>query len=244
MYRYNGSRQIFRLDLVQFFYLAVLAPTMFVWGKTFLFFLLRNEVDIKLSVGELFIIDTFFSVIAFFIFSAVAVHSLTKTFWIKRREDPKFDLFHLSEYFHLWWSHIVMFGGVMAVLTLMSFVNFFSPFVGVFERWQIYAVLGGGVLAGVVFYYTIWGSDIKQGNFMRLMKLLMGLFFLIHVVGYFVLDPAFSASMAAYWFDFSMFTTMVAAAMLFERSRRANRLQQWLLHPGWGNNIDIFKKSK
>ena len=92
LYRFqNGSKEIFRLDFVQFIYLFIMTPTLFVWLKTFLFYLLRNELEYSLSINELFVIDTIFTVIAVFVISAVAIHSLTKTFWIKRHHNPKFD---------------------------------------------------------------------------------------------------------------------------------------------------------
>ena len=239
IYKFQGGREVFKLDLVQFTYLFILSPILFIWIKSFLFYLLKSELNLRLSAVELFVIDTVFSVIAFYIFAAIAIHTLTKTFWLKRRDDPHFDLFHLSEYFHLWWSHIVIYVGAMTMATFVSGANLLVPLAVVSAKWQVYLTLMGGIIAGIIAFLTIWNSDPQQGNFMRIMKLFFGLFFVVQVIGYFVFDPAFSMIYGGYWFVLALFMSAVWCALFFERSSRANSWRNRFLHSGWGNNIKI-----
>lgn len=243
IYKHNGKKQVFNLDLVQFVYLFVLSPILFVWMKSFLFFILRSESSLSLSVGELFVIDTAFTLAAFFIFSAVAIHTLTKTFWLRKNRDPEFDLFHLSEYYHQWWSHIVIFVGAMVLVTFISLANVISPLTVMHSQWQLYLVITVGFLFGMVFFLSIWNADPKQRNFMKLMKLFVGLFFVLHVGVYFILDSLFRLSYGVYWFVFSMFIAMVISGLFFQRSKWINKFRKRLQHQGWGENI-LVKKEK
>jgi hypothetical protein len=240
----DKKKEIFKLDLSQFVYLFVIAPTFFVWSKSFIFYILRSELQYNLSITDLFVVDTIFSVLGFIIIISIAIHSLTKTFRLKRDRDPSFDLFHLSEYFHLWWTHIVMWLGAMLAVTFVSFVNVLVPFkMGETPKIHFYSLLVVGFLAGVMFFVAVWNSDAKQNNYMRLMKLLFALFFVLHVGIYFILDPGFKMSYAGYWFSFFMFLSAVMAGSTFERYEKPKRLRKKLfLHFNWGNNTNIFKK--
>ncbi|MCB9813298.1 MAG: hypothetical protein H6772_02740 [Pseudomonadales bacterium] len=248
IYRFqNNKKEIFKLDLVQFVYLFIIAPTMFVWMKSFIFYILRNELELSLSVTDLFVVDTIFSVMSFIVFAAISIHSLTKTFWIKRHHDPEFDLFHLSEYFHLWWTHIIIWGGGMVLGTFLSVVNVLVPLeLATATKFQFYLVFGSGFLFGILLFLAIWNSDALQGNFMRLMKLFLALFLLVHIVIYFIFDPKFNISNGMYWFMFATFIASVVAGSTFENNEKTNRLREFFLHVGWGDNkvINVFAKPK
>lgn len=245
MYKFQGkNREIFRLDLVQFVYLFLMAPTLFVWLKTFLFYILRNELEYSLSITELFVIDTVFTVIAILVMAAISIHSLTKTFWIKRHHNPRFDVYHLSEYFHLWWSHIIIWGGVMLLISFVALANVFAPL----ELWLsksmfiLIQTLGG--ITGIFFFMAIWMSDPRQGNFMRLMKLLLVLFATVHIAFYFIFDPKFNSQFILYWVSLAMFVCAAGIGGIFERYEKLSWFRKILLHSGWGENkgIDIFKR--
>lgn len=245
IYRFgNGKRQIFSLDLVQFLYLFVVSPTMFVWAKSLLFYLLKSEINLRLNITELFVVDTLFTLLSFFIFVAITVHSLTKTFKIKRYYDPRFDLYHLSEYFHLWWSHIVIWSGAMAMATFLSVVNLFIPFATPSSPSVFYSLFGCGLILGAVAFLSVWMSDPKQGNFMRLMKILFGVFFLIHVALYFLVDPSLSVNYGLYWVVSAIFFSAVICSATFERYEKTSRFRNLMLYPDWGNNISLFKTKK
>jgi hypothetical protein len=237
--------EIFKLDLVQFVYLFILAPTLYVWMKSFLFYIVRNELDLRLSVTDLFVIDTTFSVLAFIIMAAIAIHSLTKTFKLKRQFDPLFDIFHLSEYFHLWWTHIVIWGGAMLLATFVSISNVLIPFEVInASKTQFYSLLFVGFLSGLLTFFALWMSDAKQGNFMRMMKLFLAFFIMIHILIYFVFEPAFNMTNAGYWFVFFNLFSAVSCASYFERYERTNKIRDFFVHLGWGENVDIFLQKK
>lgn len=243
----NKKKEFLKLDLVQFIYLFLIAPAMFVWSKSFIFYILRNELQLNLSVTDLFIVDTIFSVLSFIVISAIAIHSLTKTFWIKRHHDPEFDIYHLSEYFHLWWTHIVMWGGAMVLGTFMSVVNVIVPLeLVIASKLQFYSLFGLGFILGIVFFFAIWNSDPQQGNYMRLMKLFLAFSLLIHIIIYFIFEPAFNISNGVYWFVLSALSAAVFAASTFERYEKTNRFRNFLLHSGWGENkgVNLFNALK
>lgn len=246
IYKYQDGKQreIFRLDAVQFTYLFLLTPTLYVWGKSFLFYLLRNELDLALSVTDIFVIDTVFSVLAFVIFAALAMHSLTKTFWIRRHHDPEFDIFHLSEYFHLHWTHLVIWIGMTVLISFVSFANIFVPIDVVHSVYQFYTLLFVAVLGGALVFMAIWGSDPGQGDFMRIMKLVLMLVFVLHVVVYFVFDPTFKMEYGAYWFSLFLFAAAAVASFFFDKSPHAKKVRGFWLHAGWGENIQIFPLRK
>lgn len=249
LYKYQDKKlEIFKLDLVQFVYLFILAPTLYVWLKSFLFYILRNELEFRLSATDLFVVDTTFSVLAFVVMAAIAMHSLTKTFRLKRDFDPHFDLFHLSEYFHLWWTHIVMWVGAMVLATFVSVSNVIIPLQLIeLPKSQFYTLLTIGLLSGPITFFAIWMSDARQGNFMRIMKLFLAFFVLIHVLIYFVLDPVFNMTNAGYWFVFSNLLTATLCASVFERYEKKSKIQQFrefFVHQNWGNNINIFANKK
>lgn len=247
LYRFQGKFfELFRLDFVQFIYMFLMAPALFVWLKTFLFYLIRNELEITLSITEIFVIDTVFTVISIFVMGAIAIHSLTKTFWIKRHHDPDFDLYHLSEYFHLWWSHIIIWGGIMLMFTFLSLTNVLIPLD--FELTKIWFLVTQAVaiVCGTIFFFAIWMSESDQGNFMRLMKILLVLVALIHIIVYFVLDPGYNSNYIAYWFVTTGFTTSAAIGGFFERSEKVGFFRSFFLHVGWGDNkgVVLFPKKK
>ena len=248
LYKFQDGkgREVFKLDFVQFMYLFVLSPTIYVWAKSFLHYILRNEIDIALSATDIFIVDTAFSVVAFFTFAALAMHSLTKTFWLKRHHDPEFDMYHLSEYFHLYWTHIAIWTGIMLLIAFISFINLFVPIQVEHAAAAFYTVLSFGALFGSLLFMSIWGSDPGQGNFMRLMKIVLMCMFILHVGVYYVLEPAFKLQYAAYWFSLFLFLAGSFSSMFFERSARVKKIRNFWLHVGWGENkgIQLFPLKK
>lgn len=249
LYRFQDRKlEIFKLDLVQFVYLFILTPTLYVWSKSFLFYILRNELEFKLSVTDLFVIDTAFSVFAFVVVVAIAIHSLTKTFRLKRDYDPHFDIFHLSEYFHLWWTHIVMSTGAMMIATFLSISNIFVPFTLIsLNKPQFYILLVIAIIFGGILFLGLWMMDAKQGNYMRIMKLLLAFFLVVHVLIYFFFEPVFNMTYGTYWFMFMAFFSAVMWGAIFEKHEKTNKLRDFFTtHLNWGNNIDLFghKKNK
>lgn len=238
IYRFNGRKKIFSFDLVQFIYLFIIAPTIFIWLKSFFFYTVRREISHTLTLSQFFFLDTLLSVVGLFLFGILAIHTITKVFKLEKTKDPFADIYQISEYFHLWWSHVLMYVGGFGLFTLVSLLNLFFPFPNgsvLLER-PLLAISGG--IFGLVVYFAVWTSDPLQHrrSFMRLMKLCYVFFFLFHVLLYFAITPEFSTQYVLYWFSFFTFLTMVSCVFFLHRSSRALRFRNSLLHEGWGNN--------
>lgn len=248
LYPHNGKHEFLKLDLVQFFYAFVIAPLLFIWIKTFLFILLKTELGAALTQLQIFIIDTSFSVLCMYIFAFVVIHSLTASFKHKLLRDPLYDIFMHSEFFHLWLSHIMMFGGVMLALTLLGVANLFFTLDVEVPRHLFYILGGMGLLSGSGSFIVVWNSDPKQegANFMRLMKLLFGVFFILHCALYFIFTPSFSAKNGVFWWSFANFIALVACSLFTYKSERANtlfdRISSLFKFNTWGSNKQLFKE--
>lgn len=243
MYRLNGRRELFKFDLVQFVYAFVMSPLLFVWLKTVVFLLLRSDLDLRLSVNQLFMIDTVLSVIFMYLYAFVVIHSLTASFKLKLTKDPISDLFAISEYFHLWLSHIAMYLGLMLLTTGLALANLAYPLPIVMERHQWYLLLAGGLASGGISFAAIWLADPNQGQFLRLMKIALGLFAAILLGAYFIFEPPMRATYAVYWFFLTSYFSSVFFALLAHRSPRTRSWLDRLKHKhGWGKNISLFQK--
>lgn len=242
IYRHTGKREFLKFDLVQFIYAFVIAPILFVWSKSFLFYLLRNELNFRLSPTELFMIDTGFSVVAMFLFAFVMVHSLTKSFNLKLYKDPLYDLFTHSEYFHLWLTHLALFIGPMIMVTFFSIVNLYIPLEVYATKGAFLGFLGLSWVIGLFGFMAVWMSDIEQANFMRIMKLCFALFFMIHASVYFFYDPSFAISYGVYWFGLMFFAAASFVSLFAEKSERAtNFIQRWKHGKSWQFKAILFK---
>jgi hypothetical protein len=187
-------------------------------------------------------IDTGFSVVAMFIFAFVMVHSLTKSFNLKLYKDPLHDLFLHSEYFHLWLTHLVLFIGMMVLVTFFSIVNLYIPLEIYAAKEVFLGFLGLSWVIGLFGFMAVWMSDIEQANFMRIMKLCFAFFFLIHVLVYFFYDPSFSMRYGVYWFGLMMFAAASTVSLFAEKSERATSfIQRWKHGKSWKFKAILFK---
>lgn len=245
LYRLNGKKEILRLDLVQFFYAFIVSPVLFIWFKSLIYMLVRTELDIRLSQGEVFLIDTFFSTAFLYVFAFIVMHSLTKSINLKVGHDPLHDIFKHSEYFHLWLTHLVMYVGGLTLLASVGLVNALIPLGIEVGRWLFYALVASGIPVGLLVFIGVWLSDPKQdrGNFMRLMKLVFGILFLIHVVVYFILDFNFSYPAILFWWTSSLFATTVICSLFVYKSVKAKtlfeRFSDWFKHQKWATRVQV-----
>lgn len=252
VYRLNGRREILQFDVVQFYYAFVIAPLLFVWGKSFLFFLLREEVNLSLSQNELFFWDTLFSLLSIYIFGFVMMHSLTKSFSLRVKQDPLYDIFRISEYFHLWVTHIVMLVGGLLLVSIVSLFNayFELPILPGYPRVYFYLLLAGGYAMGILTFLGIWLSDPKQHrrSFMRFMKLCNGAFFTIHVTIYFIWTPPFDLAHGFYWASLMLFSASTSFSFFTYKSKRFKKkfdlFSNKLKHPGWNFRLQVFNDRK
>lgn len=250
VYRLNGKRELLKLDLVQFFYAFILSPVLFIWLKTFLYFLLKVEANVTLSNGQLFLLDTIYSTFFLYVFAFIVIHSLTKSFNLRQTTDPLYNLFEHSEFFHLWLTHLIMYLGGMILLTILAIVNIWFPLEVTLSEGMFRLLFVSGFLSGFLMFMIVWLSDPKQerANFMRVMKLSFGFFFLIHIVLYFVFSPPFSPALGLYWWSLNAFTALVICSLFAYRSERAlnffEKMSDYLKHHKWGDNIQLFNEKK
>jgi len=248
LYRLNGKKEFIKLDVVQFFYAFVMAPAFFVWIKSFLFIILRTEIDLRLSTTNLFVIDTFLSVLFLYVYGFVVIHALTKSFSLRRSRDPLYDIFAHSEFFHLWLTHLIVFVGTIMLIAIIATFNLLFPLVIEVPRWGFYLLSTSGLVTGVFFFLVVWLSDPKQdgANFMRLMKLLFGIYFLIHLVQYFLFLPSFSAEYSVYWWSLGASVGLVLCSLFVYRSMRAQtwfeRISQYFKHHTWDDRVQLFHR--
>lgn len=235
IYRRTGKRDFLKFDAVQFIHAFVVTPLMFVWVKTFLFYLLRQELEVQLSYSQMFLIDTIFSVLALYIYAFVVIHSLTKSFEIKRYVDPLYDIFTHSEVLHLWISHTAIYAGVMLLSVLFALVNVAVPAQVEVNKLVFFAALAFSFLSGMFGFGGIWLSNFhERGTFLRIMKIFIAIGFIIVVSVYFLFTPEFNGSYAPYWVVFMVFFAMSTCALVFERSERASGWFERFHHKaGW-----------
>ncbi len=246
IYKFQGKKDLLHLDLVQFIYTFILAPLLFIWFKTFFFLMLKANGG--LNQQWLFILDTTVTVVLFYLYAFIVMHSLTKTFRLKSI-DPLYDLFYHNEYIHLWLSHLVMVLGSITLLVLLGFLNLFLPQNISMSYGWLTMILVGSFGLGFLGYLAVMLADPKQKarlSFTRISKLAMGVGFLILVSGFFIFTPSFQASYILYWLVLTFFAGMTTLGMFSYRSQRVkNRVDAWikrLVHFDWGKNHQVLRR--
>jgi len=245
MYRFNGRRQMLKFDLIQFIYGFIVSPILFVCFKSFAFVLVKNELGLSLSINQLFLLDTIVSVILLYIYGFVVIHSLTTSFKLVLLKDPLADLFEYSEYFHLWLSHVVIWVGSALLLSIISIANIFFPFSFGPSKPLFFTSLGIATVVGVMIFISTLLSDPQQRNYLRIMKLLFGIFFFVHAGIYFAFDPAWNMPYILYWSTFTIFTTLVTCSLFAHRSQRAtNFFNRFKYKKGWDFRAELLQPKK
>lgn len=239
LYRQVGKKEFLKLDIVQFVYAFVLGPIAFVWMKSMLYFLSRNEIGATLTPNQLFFIDTAFSVIFLYFSAFVAIHSLTKTFEVKLQKDPLFDILAHSEKFHLWISHtsIYTLGGL--IFMLLGLTNLALPLAIELTRTAFFIILTAALVLGFILYAGIWLSNFTANKFLRLVQLIFGFYFIIQIFAYFFASPSFSGEYIVYWFIVMIFASMVFSFQVISRSQKSRNWINKLHHKhrdGWSEN--------
>lgn len=225
MYRFTGKRDFLVFDLVQFLYTFFFSPLLYIWAKSFLRYILNNELGVSLSSQNLFVIDTAFSVFFLYIYAFVVIHSLTKTFNLKKYKDPFYDFFKESEYLHLWISHQIMFFGAACILLVFGILNIFIPIQIGISRLTLHLVSFSGFVGGIVIYLTSeLTNPAESKKFMRILKLLFGVCFSIVMLFYLALDPSYTGSHSIFWWVFMVFSSATAISFFSYRSRRAKTI--------------------
>jgi len=250
VYQLNGKKEIIKLDMVQFFYAFLLAPILFIWIKSVLYVLLRSELNFVLSPGQLFLIDTSFSLFFLYVFAFVVMHSLTKSINLKVGQDPLHDIFKHSEYFHLWISHLVIYIGAGVLFSCVSIANAFFPLIIDVPRIWFYVVLIVGFITGLLAFMGIWMSDPKQhaAHFLALMKFCFGSLLVVHIFAFFLLGIRFDPSYGLYWTVTVGYLALIMCFFFAHKSQRAltfiERVSDWFKHQMWDKRVQLFMEQK
>ncbi len=246
MYRFVGKGEIFRFDLVQFLYACILTPLAFVWGKVLLYLLVKNGLHTPTSDLNYLLMDSGYSLVFLYVFGFMMLHSLTKSVSLKLSRDPLYDIFNHLEYFHLWLTHLIVFGGGMLILTILGIINVFFPLDLEMADYLFYLFIGSGFFSGGLIFMGIWLSDPKQEeghHFMRVMKILIGLLFTVHVIIYFLFEPKLEANELLFWWSSFNFTMMVFCVFLSHHPiKEKTWFRRWLdalKHTGWDFRAQI-----
>ncbi len=227
IYRFTGKREILQLDLVQFLFAFLVYPVTYIWLKNFLYFLLRSEIGVALSLREWINIDTAFTVFFMYFYAFGIIHALTKTFSLNLHRDPLYDIFEDSKYFHEFISHVGMYVAAVILFAVLGILNCFFPIQVEQNRSTLYLILALGWIMGFfaylgAFYTTDKGVDYHR--YRRIMKLAFGLSFLTLSISYFVIHPLFSLKYSAFWFVLLGSASTIVSMFLFSPTRRFGRL--------------------
>lgn len=245
LYRHNAKREILKLDFVQFIYSMVLYPLIFVWFKAFIYYLLRGQLAVNISAGDIVLIDTVLSVMLLYVYGFVIIHSVTKSFNLKYYRDPLYDIFEHSEWFHLWFSHLAIYSGLLLAFSVASFLNIAIPLDWMANNRGFYPSLGIAFVAGLGGFAGIWLSDPQQGHFLRMIKLLIAFVFSLHIVAFFIWEPDFDLRYGVYWVTFTAFFAMALTSFVVGRSRRTRRLLDRFKHDLWEESkLFLFDQGK
>jgi len=229
IYRFNGRKELLKMDLVQFFYAFVLAPAIIIWLKSVVFYNFSREIGIILDSEDLFLIDNAVTILCLYIYAFVVIHSLTKTFKLKVEKDPLFNIFERSEYFHLWLTHVVTFSAGLFIMLLIGMINIFLPFSLASSKQNLFTSVVIGVVLGFIFYIGMrFYKDKEAKKFKRLIKfeLYICAFFLL--LTYIVIRPKYSPEHLLFWCSVFFFITATTFTQLglrnkFTQPRRLGR---------------------
>lgn len=220
--RFNGRRELLKMDLVQFIYAFVLTPTILIWIKTVVFLNMDKELGV-IDLEDKFLIDTIITITSFFIYAFVVIHSLTKTFAIRKSKDPLFDIFARSEYLHLWLSHVVIYSSGLLVVLFVGGLNIFFPITLILQKSTLHLGITIGIILSLVFYYAIWSyRTAEPKNFDRVMKLQIYIYTFLLLAVYTILRPEFSPQFTLFWSSAIFFVSTAALSQTLKRGNAKN----------------------
>lgn len=230
VYKQHGKREILRFDSVQFFYAFILMPVAYVWFKGFLFFLLQSQLQTFISQADILFWDTVYSVLFLFLYAFTVIHSLTKSFQLKRKKDPLYDLFEHSEYYHMWMTHSVILVGGMILFLLLAALNAWIDLPLAISRQQFYSLLLLALgMSWLIFQMFLL---LKYSDFwnVKLIKLLVGIFFVLHIIVYAVFEPSFAGEKVMYWYQLTFFFGLSVIGIIYPSEQADKGLHKRIKH--------------
>jgi len=245
LYRQTGKRELLKFDIVQLLYAFVIAPLMFVWLKSFLYYILTAESALAPSPANLFLIDTTFSMVFLFIYAFIVIHWVTKSFEVKRYKDPLYDILTHSETLHLWVSHTFMFWGITVLAFMLALANVFFPLDVHASRPQFFLILLLGYLSGWLGYAGVWLANFTESKFLQVMKFCFALYFTALSATFLISGISFSPTYGVFWFLFMTGLGLTSGSLLLEKSARVVRFVNKFTHKhkdGWqkGNFLTLL----
>lgn len=226
LYRFSGRRELFHFDLVQFLYSFLIYPLGYVWMKNFLFVLLTQENGMQFSPGRWMVIDTIFTIFFLYFYAFGIIHSLTKTLSLQLNRDPLFDLFEQFKYFHEFLSHVGMYCGTFFVISVLSLANTLFPFAVTLHRNTFWGLVAFGWTTGIFLYiglFFLTDKGVQYARYKKLIRLTYGASFVLHIIAYLILTPAFNLHYAAYWLTFCLLTSLVMCTFFLHPTDRVLR---------------------
>lgn len=223
LYRFSGKRLLMHFDLVQFLYSFVFYPLGYIWFKNFLYYIVRGELGVTISVGQWIAADTAITVVFMYFYAFGIIHSLTKTFSLQMSRDPLFDVFEHSEYFHEFITHIGMYFFVFIAAMILAIINLLFPLFLSISKPVFYGLLLSSIVLGIFAYFGLFGltdKGIKYGLYRRIIKLTYGACFAVLILISFFFDPPFRSSLTVYWGMVAFFGALIASTFFINPTRR------------------------
>lgn len=224
IYRQMGKKELMKIDLVQFTYAFIISPMIIVWIKTVVFLNLTEASGIS-DPETKFIIDTVITILSLFVYAFLVIHSLTKTFALKKDKDPLFDIFEHAEYFHLWLSHLIVYSGVLFFAFALGVANSFFPLPLLNRGIGLVVGIFLGVLLGFIFYYAMVTYKVeKPEKFDKIMNLQIYIYTFLLTSSYIVFGPKYAPEYSVYWASAAFYLSSVGFSQILKRARRRQKL--------------------
>ena len=226
IYRFNGRKELLKMDLVQFIYAFILTPTMVLWVKTVVFLNLKKEQNLY-SSEDMFLVDTIITTISLIVFGFVVIHSLTKTFSLKKQKDPLIDIFEHSEYFHLWLSHLVTYSGGLFIMLLVGLANLVAPIILFTSKQGLIIGSISGVFLSLIFHHLIKIIE-DQRKFDLVMKFQVYISTVTLMLAYLIFRPEYETKYTMFWCSIMFFlgATVVSRMLPKTRARQLSKKYQ------------------
>lgn len=226
MYHFTGKKEIFKMDIVQFVYTFILGPITLIWLKSFVYFLLKNELGASFSIGQYIIIDTFIAIVFLYLFTFIVIHSLTKSFNLNQQKDPWSDINEIMEYFHMDFSHIGIYLGASVLGLVLGIINIIIPFTffPASEKTIFYLLIFVALISGAFNVVAIYSYNSDSQRFIKILKLLFAGELLINIVIYFLVNPTFSFIYGLYWFIFAIQFSTVSILAFSEKKDSSTKI--------------------
>ncbi len=224
LYPKSGKNEFLKMDSVQFIFAFIVAPLTYIWLKSFLFYIIQQEYKINLTITQVFFIDTIFSLVAIYVISFNVIHSLTKSFNLKRKKDPLYDLFEDSEFMHGFLSHSAIYIGLFVLITFLSIVNLFYPLSGYDSKIELIPIIIGSSILAYHVFESVKNTDIGTTSYFKFNKIMYAAFFILFIGLYYHFKPRLNLSYFFYWIGFSSFFSLVILSFVIEKKEKPKNL--------------------